>query len=478
MISRKVKIRTTLAAVMAVALVTTAACGSDNAASGSSTPSPSSAAAASNAGASTGAASSGGAVSPSGAASSGAAGSSGGAPNSGAAAPANCKVQASGPLQYYTDKAAWKPDFEAMNSMSQQDCGLSVNVTGYSDANQYDAFIKQGFQTDQKPSLFTWHTGDQLKALVDQGLIADTSDLWKAAEAAGNVPQGLIDNYTYNGKQYCVPLNLAYWVMYYNKKIFADNNLQPPKTWADLMKIADTLVAKGIVPFHQMNIIFDFAWFQGLLVGSNPTAYQGLETGKTKYTDPAVVNTMKTWYDMENKKYFLDAGVQTDPQTLLKTGKTAMAYFGTFFTGQLTSVGMKSDKDYGVFALPSVDPSVKQQMVLETGPLCVGAGSKDEQAALAYSAWWMGVDAQKAWSAKRGDISFNPKVPVTDPALAGLLKGLPDWQIQKRWLEATPNDIYTVADPLFGQFVSKPTADPSGMLQKIQAAADAHWSSK
>lgn len=492
MISRKAKIRTTLAAVMAVGLVTTAACGRNNAAPGSSTPAGSSAAATSNAAASTGAGaassgdaagssgapSSGGTAGSGGAASSGGTASSDGAASSGSSAPVNCKVQASGPLQYYTDKAAWKPDFEAMNGMSQQACGLSVNVTGYSDANQYDAFIKQGFQTDQKPSLFTWHTGDQLKALVDQGLIADTSDLWKAAEAAGNVPKGLIDNYTYNGKQYCVPLNLAYWVMYYNKKIFADNNLQPPKTWADLLKIADTLVAKGIVPFHQMNIIFDFVWFQGLLVGSNPTAYQGLETGKTKYTDPAVVNTMKTWYDMENKKYFLDAGVQTDPQTLLKTGKTAMAYFGTFFTGQLTSVGMKSDKDYGVFALPSVDPGVKQQMVAETGPLCVGAGSKDEQSALAYSAWWMGVDAQKAWSAKRGDISFNPKVPITDAALAGLLKNLPDWQIQKRWLEATPNDIYTVADPLFGQFVSKPTADPRDMLGKIQAAADAHWSSK
>jgi ABC-type glycerol-3-phosphate transport system substrate-binding protein len=411
---------------------------------------------------------------------SGAPGSSSGAgPSSPAGGqPVDCTSDpADGPLQFYTDKAAWQPDFESMNEKSKSDCNLEITFTGYSDPAQYDAFIKQGFQTDQKPTLFTWHTGDQLKALVDQGLIAETTDLWNAAEANGDVPEGLKDNYTYNGKQYCVPLNVAYWVMYYNKKIFADNNLQVPKTWDDLINVADTLVSKGITPFHQMNIIFEFVWFQALLVGSDPDAYQGLETGDTKYTDQPVVDAVKKWYEMENKKYFIDPGVQTDPQTLLKTGKVAMEYFGTFFTGQLTSIGMKSDEDYGVFVLPNVSPDVsKQQMVLETGPLCVGAGSANEKAALDYSAWWMGQDAQQAWSDKRGDVSFNPKVKAADPALSALLAGQADWQIQKRWLEATPNPIYTVASPAFGEFVTNPTADPMPMLTKIQQAADKYWS--
>lgn len=408
----------------------------------------------------------------SGAAGSGAAGAAGG----GSAMP-DCKVGADGALQYYTDKAAWKPDLESMNATSQDNCGLSVAVTGYSDPTQYNAFIMQGFQTDQKPTLFTWHTGDQLKSLVDKGLVAETTDIWKAATAAGYVPDGLIDNYTYGGKQYCVPLNIAYWVMYYNKKSFADAGVTPPKTWDEFTKVTAALRAKGQTPLHQMNVIFSFAWFQALLMGGDPAAYAGLETGKTKYTDAPVQNTMKQWYQMEQNKDFIDAGVQTDPQTLLKTGKVAMAYFGTFFTGQLTSVGMKSDSDYGVFALPNVAGG-KQQMALETGPLCVGARSANEKAALAYSSWWMGVPAQTAWSDKRGDISFNPQVPVKDPALGGLLKDLPQWQIHKRWLEATPTPIYNVADPAFGEFVSKPTADSMPMLQKIQAAADQYWNSQ
>src|SRR6478735_2403180 len=187
-----------LAALLVPALLVATACSSSDSGSGTTTPT-------------TAAATTSAAPTETSAAASETAGSSDTA-GSGAATPIDCKVQASGPLQFYTDKAAWQPDFEAMNDKSNADCGLSINFTGYSDSAQYDAFIKQGFQTDQKPTLFTWHTGDQLKELVDQGYIAETTDLWKAAEANGDVPPGLIDNYTYNGKQYCVPLLVAYWV--------------------------------------------------------------------------------------------------------------------------------------------------------------------------------------------------------------------------------------------------------------------------
>ena len=69
----------------------------------------------------------------------------------------------------------------------------------------------------------------------------------------------------------------------------------------------------------------------------------------------------------------------------------------------------------------------------------------------------------------------HPKVKASDPALSALLEDQGNWQIQKRWLEATPNPIYTVASPLFGEFVTNPTDDPTPMLTKIQDAADKYW---
>ena len=64
-----------------------------------------------------------------------------------------------GTLNFYTDKAAWKSDFEKMNVASEEAIGVDLKTTGYSDANQYDAFIKQAMRTKESPGLFTWHTG-------------------------------------------------------------------------------------------------------------------------------------------------------------------------------------------------------------------------------------------------------------------------------------------------------------------------------
>lgn len=380
-------------------------------------------------------------------------------------------------LSFFTDKAAWESSFDDMNEASEG-VAPQLDFTGYSDPTAYDAFIKQAFRTDERPDLFTWHTGDQLTQLVDQGLVAETSDIWDEAIANGYVTEELAENYTYDGKQYCVPLNVAYWVMYYNKDVFAENGVQVPTTWEEFTQVADTLVANGVTPLHQMNIIFEFVWFQAILAGLDPEAYNGLSDGSVSYTDPTVVEAMNIWHDMQSDGYFIDPGVTTDPQTLLQTGEVAMAYFGTFFTGQLGDLGMVSGEDYGMFILPPVNPDLEETpVIVETGPLCVGAGSQNEEAALAYSKWWMGTDAQSAWSESRGDVSFNPEATVTDEALAQITaEATSDDVLQlRRYLEATPNDIYTVASEEFGAFVTN-NDDPMGHLEAIQAAADAYWS--
>lgn len=97
-------------------------------------------------------------------------------------------------LNFYTDKAAWEPSFKAMDAASAAD-NMKLQFTGYSDPTAYDSFIKQAFRTKKVPDLFTWHTGAQMQQLVDQGLIAETGDMWAKAETDKLVPAGLKDNY-------------------------------------------------------------------------------------------------------------------------------------------------------------------------------------------------------------------------------------------------------------------------------------------
>lgn len=382
-------------------------------------------------------------------------------------------------LDFYMDKAAWEPTFDAMNEVSEptEKLALEVIQTPGNDAGAYDSFVKQAFQTNEVPDLFTWHTGASLAELVDQGLVAETTDIWTEAEEKGLVPDGLKDNYTFDGKQYCVPLNVAYWAMYYNKHVFEEHGIEVPTTFTELMDAAKKLKDAGVTPFHQMNIFFEFVWFMALAAGEDPEAYAALGTPDGSYLDPSIVDAAKQWKQLQDEGYFIDPGVQTDPQTLLSTGEVAMAYFGTFLTGQLTAIDQVAGEDYGIFPFPNVNPDVQApQMILETGPLCVGKGSPNEQAALEYSEWWLGDEAQTVWTQTRGDVSFNANAPLEDPELQNLVDTVNggEFQIQPRYMEMVPVPVYNRSTELFGDFVTN-NGDVMSVLEDLEQENAAAW---
>lgn len=386
--------------------------------------------------------------------------------------------EASGPIGFFTDKAAWEGSFDDMNEASGD---LQLEFTGYSDPVAYDTYVRQAFRTQDRPDLFTWHTGGRLQELVEQGLIAETTDIWTEAEAEGLVPEGLKDQYTFDGKQYCVPLNVAYWAVYYNKAIFEEHGLEVPTTWSEMENVMQTLRDAGVTPLHQMNIIFEFVYFQALLAGQNPETYLGLLDGSASYTDEDVNVAVDKWQEMIQRGDFIDPGVTGDPQAMLANGEVAMAYFGTFFTGQLSAIDAVSGEDYGIFLFPNLNEDTgTQPMVLETGPLCVGAGSENEAGALEYSKWWLTTEAQTVWSDSRGDVSFNPEVDIADPELDALVSAVAgedaeSIQIIPRYLEGSPQPVYQLSTELFGAFVTN-AEDPRGMQEQLQAEAEAYWS--
>nr|WP_233507409.1 extracellular solute-binding protein [Jiangella anatolica] len=386
---------------------------------------------------------------------------------------------ASGPgmINFYTDKGAWEPQFLEVSDVSETSLGLGLDFTGYSDAEQYSAFIRQSFRTDEKPDLFTWHTGSELEDLVAEDLLAPTTDIWQDAIDNGDVPEALREHFTIDDEQYCVPMNAAYWVMYYNKALFDQYGLTEPTSWAELMTVADTLRANGVAPFYETNILFSFVWFQTLLAGTDPDLYTALSTGEASYTDPGVVEVMEQWRGMLEDGYFGDPGDQTAPQDQLKNGTVAMINFGTFLSGQLNSVDMVSGTDYDFFVIPNVNPDLPQtSLIFETGPMCTAKDAENETSALQYAEWWMTEEAQTAWANARGDVSFNPKALVQDETLAELNEQSTSDGVRllERYFEATPTPVLTAALDGFGAFVTSP-GDPMPILETIQAEADAYW---
>ncbi|MEU6720463.1 extracellular solute-binding protein [Nonomuraea sp. NPDC046802] len=166
------------------------------------------------------------------------------------------------------------------------------------------------------------------------------------------------------------------------------------------------------------------------------------------------------------------------PGDVLKTGKTAMLSFGTWFNTSMTQRDMKPGADYGFFVIPNVNTALpKTSMIFESGPLCSLAKAPDPEASTKYLKWWVGSAAQEKWATARGDVSANPKVAVADEAIAKVGKDASggEYRLVNRYFEATPPPVLTAALDGFGAFVVKPDTYEK-VLADIQAAADEYWS--
>ncbi|MFI7702876.1 ABC transporter substrate-binding protein [Nonomuraea sp. NPDC049480] len=381
-------------------------------------------------------------------------------------------------LTLYNDKGAWTKFFDEMSALSKQSIGLSMKPTGYTDSAQYQAFIKASFRTNVKPDLFTWQTGGMLEEIVKQKQVADTTAVWQEAIKAGDLSQDLAPYYTIGGKQYCVPMNVAYWGMFYNKKIFDKYGLKPPATWDELVQAAETLKKNGVKAFYHTSVLFSFVWFEQLMAGTDPDLYDRLATGKAKYTDPGVVQVMEKWKQLIDAGYFINPGDKTDPGDVMKNGKAAMVSFGTWFNTSMTQRDMKPGVDYDFFVIPNVNAALpKTSMIFESGPLCSLAKAADPDAGMKYLKWWTTAEAQEKWATSRGDVSANPKVVIKDEALGAVTKdaGSGKYRLVNRYFEATPPPILTAALDGFSKFVAEPGTYKE-VLETIQKEADEYWS--
>jgi multiple sugar transport system substrate-binding protein len=377
-------------------------------------------------------------------------------------------------LTIANDKGAWKSFFEQIGGVSKQDIGLGLTPDGYTDEPTYQAHIKTSLMTNSKPDLFTWATGPLLAQLAGGGQVANTSDIWQKAVADGDLPQSLEQYYTVNGQQYCVPLNISYWVMFYNKHLFDSAGItSTPTTWAELMRDAATLKAHGDTAFYQTNVLFSFVWFQQLIAGQDPDFYDRLVSGKASFTDPVVVRAMQLWQGMIKDGYMSDPGDKTDPATMLKSGKVAMIPFGTWFNTSMTQDGMKPGVDYGMFVIPTVTPNLsKTPVAVESGALCAPAKAYDQAADSKFLNWWVTTDAQKPWADSRGDVSANPKVAIQDPGLQQITKQAndPRYELVNRYFDAVSPAVLTATLDALGAFMQNP-GSYLHQLRTIQQAA-------
>lgn len=204
------------------------------------------------------------------------------------------------------------------------------------------------------PDTFQVHAGHELlDTWVLAGKMESLNDLYKSEGWDQKFPKQLIDMMSKDGQVYSVAVNIHRSnVLWYNKKVFDQNNLKAPTTWAEFFQVAEALKAKNITPMTlgDKDQFAPLHLFESVLLGSMGTdAYKELFTGKRHWDDPKVKDALQTYakvikYVNPDHKAM---GWQ-DAAKLVADGKAAMNIMGDWAKGYFTSdLKLKPNVDFG-----------------------------------------------------------------------------------------------------------------------------------
>lgn len=230
-------------------------------------------------------------------------------------------------------------DYDAAHPDRQVDLQLYQN-------DPYKQKLRVAMGAGTPADVFTSWGGGGLKDYIDTGAVQDlTNELNQDPAWKGRFFPNVMSATTFDGKTYGVPLNsMEPVLLYYNKRVFADAGVQPPKTWDELLSLVNTFKGRGITPIALGGANkWTYLMYEEYLVDrlAGPRAFDAVAAGKPNaWMQPAFIqaNTMI--------QQLVDAGAfpkgfsaisydTGQASALLYTDKAAMYVMGSWDFGSI-----------------------------------------------------------------------------------------------------------------------------------------------
>ena len=221
---------------------------------------------------------------------------------------------------------------------------------------EWEAFENQSYKTKIKAAMsdpdtlpdifFTW-SGAFLGDFADAGTAYCVDEAYKPF--ADQLPEVMLQNSTYNGHHYAIPLTYNIVALFANMDKLAEVGWDHvPETYEDLTACCDALKAKGIIPFgcagKETWCVTEY--LEPII--EKTIGYEELGkifAGEATWNNPAIATAVDTFQDMINKEYFDPAGIalgNDEVKANFLAGKTAFYQNGSWNTGEVDGASFKS----------------------------------------------------------------------------------------------------------------------------------------
>jgi raffinose/stachyose/melibiose transport system substrate-binding protein len=219
------------------------------------------------------------------------------------------------------------------------------------------ATIKPAINSGEGPDIFSYDAGaGYLGVLANTGMALDLSPYAQKYNWNSRFFDWALAKTKYEGgKIYGIANELEMLGVFYNARIFRENNLTPPETYDEFIAVCTALKNAGVLPmilddkdqwpgFH-----FESVWLNSF---AGPQKVKDAVATRIKWTDPALTSAMDKLAEFAMSGLANDqinSMGHDDANALFTSGKCAMRITGTWVIGNYVS---KMGDDVGFFYLP------------------------------------------------------------------------------------------------------------------------------
>lgn len=274
-----------------------------------------------------------------------------------------------------------------------EESGITPEIVTIPDPFENNTLTK--WTAGERPDVIYWQPATKFFAqLVPEKNLQDLSNM----DFVGKTKYGLAaESGAVGDKTYTATVGFpSIFGIFYNKTVFDEHGLEPPKTVDDLTQVSQELKSAGVAP---MAVAGGDPWTMQVPVYEMLTdaVADGLiariNTGEATWTDPAVVAALRDF------KAYVDAGFTnpdyktakyTDQQSQLLSGEAAMVAHGSWLISGLAELARPDeiDQKVGFIPWPSATGKVMWQSSNNASVMLPKTGDAGrEQAARDYVAY-------------------------------------------------------------------------------------------
>ncbi len=259
--------------------------------------------------------------------------------------------------------------------------------------------------------------GRQAEELVQAGLMRDFTDLAKAEGWDKIVrPASLLKSCTFNGKIYCVPLNIHSWQwLWLSNDAFKTAGVAVPKNWDEFVAAAPALQKAGIQPLA----VGGQAWQATGLFSTLVVAIGGKDIYQKVYGDkdaklaagPEMAKVFKAADDARKMAKGTNVQDWNQATNMVITGKAGGQIMGDWAQGEFQLAGKKAGVDYTCLPGLGVNEVISTAGDAIYFPVLKDPAKTKAQEALASTL--LNAKTQVAFNLKKGSLPVRGDVDLS-----------------------------------------------------------------